>query len=251
MKRILVIQCGSTDPGVAARRGDFPVWFARRLAPLAELTVARPWVGLPSPARFHGVTVTGSPHSVCRPPRWLDPLADWLLDAARRVPVLGVCFGHQVLGRALGGRVERNPRGREVGTVQVRLTAAGRADPLFAGCPDSLSVQQTHEDHVPELPPGAVLLAGNDATPVQAFAWGDRIRCVQFHPEMDAEDSRLLAEARRPALDRGIPGGCDAVLGSIRETPAAARILRAWAERHVGARAASTSPGDCALAGRE
>jgi GMP synthase (glutamine-hydrolysing) len=251
VKRILVVQCGSIHAGFAARRGDFPMWFARRLAPVAGLTVTRPWEGLPSPARFHGVVVTGSPLSVCRPPRWLDPLSDWLLDAARRLPVLGVCFGHQVLARALGARVERNPRGLEIGTVQVRLTGAGRADPLFAGCPDSLSVQQTHEDHVPELPPGAVLLAGNDVTPVQAFAWGDLVRCVQFHPEMDGEDSRLLAETQRAALDRSVPGGCDAILGSVRETPEAARVLRTWAERYVGARAAATAPGDCALAGRE
>jgi GMP synthase (glutamine-hydrolysing) len=250
MKRILIVQCGSTDPQVAARRGDFPVWFARRLAPVAELAVARPWEGLPSPAPFHGVAVTGSPLSVCRPPHWVDPLADWLLEAARRIPVLGVCFGHQLLGRALGSRVERNPRGREVGTVQVQLTAAGRADPLFEGSADSLWVQQTHEDHVPELPPGAVLLAGNERTPVQAFAWGDRVRCVQFHPEMEAEDSRLLAEARRAQLDGAIPGGCDAVLGSIRETPQAARLLRSWAERFVGARPA-TAVGDCALTGTE
>ncbi len=234
MRRILIVQAGSTDPSVAERFGDFPDWFARHLAGEAELSVARPDEGeLPAPARFGGILVTGSPKSVTSPEPWMAPLGVWLVEAARGRAVLGVCFGHQLLATALGGTVERNPLGREAGTTEIRLTEAGRRDPLFEGLPARLMAQQTHEDHVTRMPSGATLLAGNAHSPVQAFAVGATIRCVQFHPEMDAERSRALAEARRDRLDRSAPGGHAAVLASIRETPGAERTLLNWARRFV------------------
>jgi GMP synthase (glutamine-hydrolysing) len=236
MRRVLVIQCGTCDPAVRAGFGDYPDWFARRLAARAALRVVRAWDDpLPPPTACDGALVTGSPWSVVDPAPWMDGAAAWLLDAARSRPVLGVCFGHQLLARALGGAVERNPGGREAGTREVRLTDAGRRDPLFAGCPERLLVQQTHEDHVSLMPPGATTLAVNDFSPVQAFAVGDSIRCVQFHPEMDAAHSRAYGDCRRARYDAECPGGAEAVLASIRETPDASRILDNWLQRFVGA----------------
>jgi GMP synthase (glutamine-hydrolysing) len=237
MRRVLVLQAGSCDPAIRARHGDYPDWFARHLAARAALRVARPYEArLPDPAPLDGVLVTGSPWSVVEPAPWMDDAAGWLVDFARTRPVLGVCFGHQLLARALGGAVARNARGREAGTSAVDLTAEGRADPLFAGCPDRLLVQQTHEDHVELVPHGATLLAGNDFSPVQAYAFGGSIRCVQFHPEMDAARSRAYVAARRARYDAQCPGGADAVLASIRETPDAVRVLANWLGRFVGAR---------------
>ena len=235
MRRELIIQAGSADPALRARFGDYPDWFARHLAARVELRVVRPYEQvLPSLAGFDGVLMTGSPKSVVDPEPWMDEAAGYLIEAARTRPVLGVCFGHQLLAHALGGRVERNPRGREAGTAAVRLTPEGARDPLFAGLTSPLLVQQTHEDHVAALPKGAVLLAANEMTPVQAFAWGESIRCVQFHPEFDAERSRLLAEVRRERLDQQAPGGAAAVQSSIRETPEATSLLGRWLACHVG-----------------
>jgi GMP synthase (glutamine-hydrolysing) len=159
----------------------------------------------------------------------MDALGAWLLEAAgRQRAVLGVCFGHQLLARALGGRVERHPRGPEAGTVEVRLTGPGRRDPLFAGLPDRLSVQQIHEDHVREPPPRAVILAENGHAPVQAFAHGPYLRAVQFHPEFDAERCRTLCEAHREWLDQERPRHAATVLASIRQTPEATAVLSNW-----------------------
>jgi GMP synthase (glutamine-hydrolysing) len=236
MRRVLIVQTGSTDPRVRARFGDYPEWFARVLEPAARCETVRPYEEkLPPAADFDGVLLTGSPRSVTEPEPWMDEAAAYALDAARSRPVLGVCFGHQLLARALGGRVEQNPRGREAGTTEVRLTEAGARDPLFEGVPGSFLVQQTHEDHVPELPPGAVLLAENAMAPVQAYAVGDALRCVQFHPEMDAERSLALAEVRRERLDRQAPGGSVAVFASIRVSPEGGRVLTNWLTRFVGA----------------
>ncbi len=105
---------------------------------------------------------------------------------ARDVPVLGLCLGGQLLASALGGRVTRNPV-REIGPDRVTLTAAGRADPLFAGCPAELPVFQWHGETFAELPPGAVWLASSPACRHQAFRVGRRAYGLQFHFEVTEE----------------------------------------------------------------
>jgi len=236
VRKVLVVQCGSVGREVVRRFGDFPEWFARRLAPLTALRVARPYAErLPPLTGLDGVLVTGSLSSVTRPQPWMEETALYLLDAARHIPVLGVCFGHQLLAWALGGRVEQNPLGMEAGTREVRLTEAGRRDPLLEGLPERLRVQQFHQDHVPGVPPGSTLLAEGSLSPVQAFASG-HVRAVQFHPEIDPPVMRYLAESQGEALDRLAPGGAAAVSSSIRDAPESVQVLRNWAVRVVGAR---------------
>jgi GMP synthase (glutamine-hydrolysing) len=235
MRRVLILQAGSADDAMRKRFGDYPAWFARLMASRVELRVARPYEEpLPPVERYDGVLMTGSPKSVVEPEPWMEAASTYLVDAARTRPVLGVCFGHQLMAKAFGGRVERNPQGREAGTTEVHLTEAGARDPLFVGLPRDFPVQQTHEDHVAELPPGATLLAENDVSPVQAYGVGDAVRCVQFHPEMDADRSRTLAELRRERLDRQTPGGARHVLASIRVSQDAERVIGNWLERFVG-----------------
>jgi GMP synthase (glutamine-hydrolysing) len=235
MRRVLVVQAGSADAAVRARFGDYPQWFAQLLAPRVEIHVLRPYEeALPAASGFDGIVVTGSPRSVLEREPWMIETGAYLLTAARSRPVLGVCFGHQLLADALGGKVEQNPRGREAGTSEIDLTEAGRRDPLFAGLPERFAVQQTHADHVQALSPGTTVLATNAFSPVQAFAAGEYLRAVQFHPEMDEERSRFVNEQRRRTLDEQAPGGAQAVLGSIRPTPLAARVLENWVERIVG-----------------
>jgi GMP synthase (glutamine-hydrolysing) len=234
MQRVLVVRAGSAPEAVRARHGDFSDWFAALLAPRVTPVVADAVERtLPDPRGFDGVVVTGSVDSVTRRAPWMEALGAWLVAAAARTPVLGVCFGHQLLAHALGAAVERHPAGPESGTVEVELTDAGAADPLFDGLPRRVAVQHGHEDHVPELPRGAVLLARNAHTPVQAFAHGPRIRAVQFHPEFDAARARAFAEAERDWLEAARPGLADAALRSIRPTPEATRVLVNWVEGYV------------------
>ncbi len=234
MHRILVVRTGSPTPQARARFGEFTEWFERLLAP--EVVVVDAVAGAPFPTRdrIAGVVVTGSLDSVTAPAPWMERTGAWLVEASQTVPVLGVCFGHQLLAHALGGTVARNPRGPEVGTREIVLTAEGRRDPLFSGLPDTLFVQENHEDHVPAPPPGATVLAGNDHSPVQAFAHGG-IRAVQFHPEFDAARNRVVCAETRPRLEALRPGLGDEALASIRETPKAERVLANWVRSYVGA----------------
>jgi GMP synthase (glutamine-hydrolysing) len=233
MHRILVVRTGAPPPEARRRYGGFEEWFERLLAPEVVVHDASSERPFPTLDRFGGVLVTGSLESVTEPTPWMERASRWLVDAARHVPVLGVCFGHQLLAWALGGRVERNPRGPEVGTREVTLTDAGRKDPLFSGLPNPLLVQENHEDHVPSAPPGATVLAQNEHAPVQAFAHGN-IRAVQFHPEFDAARNRIVLGELRDGLERRHRGLADEALASIRDTQAAERVLSNWVRGFVG-----------------
>lgn len=222
--RILVVKTGSAHPAVVQAMGDYDDWFARGFTGgLDRCDVVSAWKGqtLPMPHGYGGMLITGSSLSVREEAPWMAGLARWALAAADvGIPVLGVCFGHQLLGEALGGRVERNPRGGEYGTISVNLTDEGRRDPLFEGLGDTLEVQATHEDALVRPPTayGAVRLAGNANTAVQAFGAGPYLRAVQFHPEMSAEILALKLEV-------------SGVQAETWPSPHGLRVLRNW-DRH-------------------
>jgi GMP synthase (glutamine-hydrolysing) len=223
--RLLIVQTGSTS-----LHGDYPAWFERALG--FSMPVVRPHLGERlsiDRQKPQGIVVTGSPLSVTEHAPWMLRLGEDLLSiGARGVPVLGVCFGHQLLGRAAGGQVVQNPRGREIGTVKVQLTEAGRRDPLFAWAPEEqIEVQATHVDAVDPLPPGAVLLASNENSAAQAFRLSETVAAVQFHPELWAEAMRDLIESRRDKL-AAENLDADTLKAQVRDVRAG-EVLRAFA----------------------
>jgi GMP synthase (glutamine-hydrolysing) len=160
---------------------------------------------------------------------WSVASAAWLHDVWEHgKPILGICYGHQLLADALGGRVDRNPAGREIGTVCLDRTAAGREDPLLCVLDDRFFAQESHSESVVELPPGATLIATNPHAPNQAFslghAWG-----VQFHPEFDADIVRGYIRGRADALRReGLDP--DRLDSEVKESDAGPRLLRRFRE---------------------
>lgn len=208
--RLLLALPGSLPARLRGESGDFDGWFERALGGLpVELTAARIDGAGPLPDGEHdGVIVAGSLASLTSPEPWMDEAATWL---RRRVEsgaaVLGVCFGHQLLGYAFGAAVVRNPRGPELGTVEVELTPEGLQDPLFRGIGPRFVVQQTHEDVLSAAAGGARVLATNEKTEVQALAIGPRARGVQFHPEMSPKEARRLCAGRPHAPLRDTPAG--------------------------------------------
>jgi len=119
-------------------------------------------------------------------------------------PAFGSCWGLQVAVTAADGEVAPNPRGREIGIARgIRPTARGREHPMFAGKPAVFDNFASHLDHVTKLPAGAVVLAGNEFSPVQAIEithqrgtfWG-----VQYHPEYDLHQMACLISARHRSL---------------------------------------------------
>jgi len=228
---MLIVKTGTARTALADPDGDFEDWIARGLGRRAQVCSLIDGQELPAPHETGGVVVTGSAAMVSHREAWAERTAAWLRDAvAVGVPVLGICFGHQLLAHALGGRVGANPRGREIGTVSVTLADGAADDPLLAGLPARIDVHATHLESVLALPPGAQLLASSILDPHHAFrvpgrpAWG-----LQFHPEFSAAVTRGYIEAKRPDMQaEGLDS--DRLLAEVRETPWGGDILARFAQ---------------------
>ncbi|MFC7459608.1 glutamine amidotransferase [Hydrogenophaga defluvii] len=222
-KPLLILKVGSTHPHIAAELQDFEHWIQAGLQdPALPVTVIDPREGqaLPAQADIAGVVVTGSHSMVSDREPWSEAAAAWLRDAvAAEVPVLGICYGHQLLAHALGGEVGYHPQGIELGTVPVTLSAAAQSDPLFAGLPTQFDAQAAHRQSVRRLPDGATLLASNDFEPHHAFRFGSRAWGVQFHPEF----GEAATHAYLATLNGDVPEG------AVRPTGVAASVLPRFA----------------------
>jgi GMP synthase (glutamine-hydrolysing) len=229
---VLVVKCGSTLASLRERRGDYEDWILAGMGvprARAQVASAPDEDALPDPASVAAVVLTGSSAMVSAREPWSERAAGWLRGAVRAgTPVLGICYGHQLLAHALGGRVGVNPRGREIGTVLVETGPAARADALLGELPERFPAQATHVESVLELPAGATLLAASQGDPHQAFSCGPRAWGVQFHPEFDADAIRAYLDARRELL-RAEGRDPDSLLAGVRESPCGPTLLRRFA----------------------
>jgi GMP synthase (glutamine-hydrolysing) len=228
-KPILIVNTGGTYPDVAARYGDFEDWFIARMdRSAATIETVSPFLGDPLPpvTSFGGIIITGSHDMVTDKKPWSEKTADWVKAAVEaQTPLLGVCYGHQLLAHAMGGVVGDNPRGKEVGTVSIRLNPNGRQDRLFKGIPERFDAQACHSQSVLQLPAGATLLASSALDRHHAFVIGRRAWGVQFHPEFNGQ--MLRRYILRLAEDLKAQGrDVDRLLGDIRETPQSETLLR-------------------------
>ena len=187
MKSLVIFKVGETFDGLARQIGDFDDWIRSGVGALPiPVAVIDPRAGgnLPNKASVAGAIVTGSHSMVTDREPWSESLAAWLRSAvSENIPVLGICYGHQLLAHALGGEVAHHPDGMELGTVSVKLNEAAKCDALFAGMPEQFAAQVVHRQSVRRLPEGAVLLGGNAFEPHHAFRVGDAAWGIQFHPE--------------------------------------------------------------------
>jgi GMP synthase (glutamine-hydrolysing) len=244
---LLILRAGHTAPEVMQDHGDYDRWFTDRMAALGCRFAVRhvPDSGLPDTTGYDGILVSGTAASVLDRADWMRPLAAYLARSDEPgPPVLAVCFGAQIAADALGGRIEENPLGWEIGTVLVDLSEAGRADPLFDRLPGRIEVQATHRDNITRLPRSAALLAGNRMAGAQAFGVGRRLRALQFHPEANGAIIRRLIRLRRKVLEEearrlhalDTEGAREAVSGieaGVRETDDGKRILENWVRHFV------------------
>jgi GMP synthase (glutamine-hydrolysing) len=239
MKPLIIVKAGTTYPEIAEAHGDFDAWIRSGLdMNEAETRVidAAHGEALPPVAACAGVVITGSHAMVTEAHPWSVRVARWLPAALEAgVPILGICYGHQMLAQSMGGQVGFHPEGKEAGNVEIHLGAAGPEDALFRSFPRRFQAHAAHAQTVLRLPPGAVLLAGNAHEPHHAFRLGDRAWGVQFHPEFSAAVMRAYVRAERTIL---AAAGYDvpALLETIRDTPVAARVLERFAKivRDIG-----------------
>lgn len=234
MSSLVVVKTGSASaiPSLFAKRRDFEVWIATG-AGLAQqdVQVVEAYLDapLPDPADVPAVVVTGSPAMVTDRHAWSERTAEWLREAVGLgKPVLGICYGHQLLAHALGGEVQYNPRGRQIGTVDVTLTEEAKQDPLFGWFQQPLHTPVCHLQSVQRLPEGAQVLGGTALDPHHVIRYGKQAWGVQFHPEFDADIVRSYIELRRKEMQaEGLDA--DAIAERVMDTADGTFVLRRFA----------------------
>jgi GMP synthase (glutamine-hydrolysing) len=134
---------------------------------------------------------------------WLTPERSLLKDVvAQDFPFFGICLGGQVLATAVDGKVERTPF-PEVGIARFQVSDDAQDDRVFGGLAGKhVIAAEWHQDYITDLPDDAVVLAGNDVCPVQAFKLGQNVYGVQFHPEVDAEMFASWASVADEVLEK-------------------------------------------------
>ncbi|GAA1807716.1 type 1 glutamine amidotransferase [Nocardioides hankookensis] len=166
------------------------------------LDVVRPYAGDPLPdlTSYDGFVVLGGPMGADDDAKhdWLGPVKELLREAqGNGLPTLGICLGHQLIASALGGRVGRNPRGQQVGLLDVGWTDAAAGDALMGPLATPRRGVQWNDDLVLALPEGATLLAETPYGEVQAVRYGPAMWGVQLHPEVDAAGLATWADEDR------------------------------------------------------
>lgn len=146
------------------------------------------------PGENDAYVVTGSAAGVYDPLPWIEPLKDFLRQAKGETPMVGVCFGHQIMAEAFGGKVEKSDKGWGVGLQAYEVAEHA---PWMDGV-RHVSVPGSHQDQVVALAPGARVLAGSAFTPYGILAYDDaKAISMQFHPEFTPAYAKALIEARR------------------------------------------------------
>jgi GMP synthase (glutamine-hydrolysing) len=224
MKPLLIIVTGHAPAPIRARIGDFDHWFrvALRLPASRVRSIDAQHVPLPAPHAVAGAVITGSAAMVTDRAAWSEQLAGWIRAAMDiDLPLFGVCYGHQLMAHALGGRVDDLPGGREIGTQRIEWLDGGT--PAFRA-------HTTHQQAVLETPPAARVLARSARDARQVLRYGPHAMSTQFHPEFSAAAMRGYIALRAGALrDEGLD--VPALLRDVGPAPEARRLLRQFARQ--------------------
>ena len=187
-----ILQTGLAPDALSDQMGDYPAMFARLLAGHGfTFRIFRVVAGeFPASARdCDGWLITGSRHGTYEDHAWIPPLEQFIRDSfAARVPLVGICFGHQIIAQAMGGKVERYAGG----------WAVGATDYNFNG--QTLTLNAWHRDQVTEAPKTAKVVASNDFCANAALLYDDRAFTVQAHPEFRPEFIDGLMQTRGKGL---------------------------------------------------
>jgi GMP synthase-like glutamine amidotransferase len=203
--KIGIIECGPVPAALQAQYISYPTMFEAQLLPLlpgAEFTTISVVNGeaLPAPEAFDAWLIPGSRHGVYDNLPWIEPLKHFIREAARlKRPMAGVCFGHQIIAEALGGKVEKASVGFRIGLERYETsldTAAG-----------SVMMPAFHQDQIVAQPPNAEVVARTEACPYAALRYQDApVLSVQFHPEFSrAYLSDLIDCMGQQAAQPGLP----------------------------------------------
>ncbi len=215
MLQIGILETGQNRPELVEEFGTFAGWFEDLFAgssldlSFATFVVCKD--EFPShPEACHAYIITGSAASSNDSDAWIRRLEEFIRISSKSVPIIGVCFGHQVVHKALGGRVERAKQGWGVGVHDYEVI---NAPTWMAGPPSQFSFCASHNDQVVEAAPESNIIARSEFCPIAATTVGSNVLTVQSHPEMRKAFSRELYGIRRELLGDQLADDAIASLG--------------------------------------
>lgn len=194
MIHIGIIETGHPADAIIERYGSYPHMFRDFFAGEHEMDFYSFSVlenePLPPAKKCDGWLITGSKAAVYENHPWLPHLRDLILDTkSAKLPMLGICFGHQIMAQALGGAVEKSAKGRGIGIHQYELTKEGEK---LAPGKKSLNLIAAHQDQVTKPPSGGRLLLTSAFCQYAGFAYGEWGMSLQGHPEFTPNYERAL-----------------------------------------------------------
>ncbi len=231
--RLTILQTGEVPDPLRPRFGAYPPMFERMFAsagiPFSFETVpVHLGAVLPAPAALEAVLITGSAAGVYEDHAWLSPLRSFIKAAyATRLPMLGICFGHQIMADALGGDVRKSEKGWGLGRHRYRIVGPA---PFLADAPESLAIACSHQDQVITPPAEADVILASDFTPNAGLAYRNgRALSLQPHPEFTDDYSAALADLRRGRAPDAVVEGALASLA----TPSDSTLTAGWLGRFL------------------
>jgi len=197
MNKIIILSAGPGLPEIVNEYGHSSEWIPRILSKYSiDFQIKKAYENDFGPIdEIDGWIITGSKFSVYDDIQWIKNLQVHLIDVfSTNKPVLGICFGHQLIAKALGGEVKKNNLGWELGSFQIDLSRKGKESDLFRGINDQDYFYESHQDIVSKMPEDSTLLASNFKGN-QSFQYKN-IYGVQFHPEFSFEITKKLIDVR-------------------------------------------------------
>jgi GMP synthase-like glutamine amidotransferase len=224
--KIGILETGRPPGNLAEEFGDYVAMFEQLLGDGFEVESFDVQAGeLPEPASHHAYLITGSPAGVYDPLPWIEPLEQFI-RAAKDQKMVGVCFGHQVMAEALGGRVEKSDKGWGAGLHRYTIV---RSEP-WIDTAGTIAIPASHQDQVLTQPPNTEVVAASEFTPFAALAWTDRPAVsFQFHPEFSPAFAKALIEKRHDVVPNP-----DEAIASL-DAPNDNAIVAGWIKRFLSA----------------
>ena len=225
--KLAILETGRPPAALAERFGDYPAMIGRMLGSGFDADRFDVAAGdLPAdPNSYDAYLITGSPAGIYDPLPWIEPLKEFL-RAAKDQKLVGICFGHQIMAEALGGRVEKSDKGWGIGLQRYDID---RVEPWMDEVA-AIAVPASHQDQVVHQPPNTEVIASSPFARFAALVWMDRPAIsVQFHPEFEPDYAKALIAARRDKMPD--PDGAIASLDKSNDND----VVAAWIRRFLKA----------------